>query len=120
MQELFKIAVVAFEAIAVMVLIVGAVLSIGRFVIQVFQRTDRHEVYRNFREGFGLSMLLAVDLLVAADIILTVIIDLTFETLGMLALLVLIRTFLHFVLELEVSGRWPWQSSREQGIRSEP
>jgi uncharacterized membrane protein len=120
MKELFKIAVVAFEAIAVMVLIVGAVLSIGRFVIQVFQGTDRHEVYRNFREGFGLSMLLAVDLLVAADIILTVALDLSFESLGMLGLLVLIRTFLHFILELELTGRWPWQSSREQGIRSEP
>jgi hypothetical protein len=33
---------------------------------------------------------------------------------------VLIRTFLHFILELELTGRWPWQSSPEQGIRSEP
>jgi uncharacterized membrane protein len=120
MKELFKIAVVAFEAIAVMVLIVGAVLSIGRFVMQVFQGKDWHEVYRDFPEGFVLSLLLAVDLLVAADIILTVAIDLSFETLGMLGLLVLIRTFLHFVLELELTGPWPWQSSREQGIRSEP
>ena len=111
MKELFKIAVVAFEAIAVMVLIVGAVLSIWRFVMQVFQGTDRHEVYRDFREGFGLSLLLAVDLLVAADIILTVAVDMSFETLGMLGLLVLVRTFLHFILELEISGRWPWQSS---------
>ena len=109
MKELFKIPVVVFEAIAVMVLIVAAVLYIGRFVIQMFQGTDRHEAYRDFRDG--LSLLLAVDLLVAADIILIVALDLSFEALGMLGLLVLTRTFLHFVLELELTGRWPWQSS---------
>lgn len=109
MTELFKIAVVAFEAVAVMVLIFGAVLSIGRLVMQMFQGTNWHEVYRDFRAGFGCSLLLALDLLVAADIILTVALDLSFESLGMLGLLVLIRTFLHFILELELTGRWPWQ-----------
>jgi hypothetical protein len=59
----------------------------------------------------GQTLLLALDLLVAADIILTITIDLSFETLGMLGILVVIRTLLHFVLELEVSGRWPWQGS---------
>jgi len=112
MKELFKITVMVFEAIAVMVLIVGAVLSIWRFVMQMFQGTDLHEAYRDFREGFGRSLLLAIDLLVAADIILTVALDLSFESLGMLGLLVLIRTFLHFILELELTGRWPWQGSR--------
>jgi len=120
MKELFKVAVVAFEAIAVMALIVGTVLFIGRFVMQMFQGTNLQEAYRDFREGFGRSLLLAVDLLVAADIILTAALDLSFESLGMLGLLVLIRTFLHFLLELELTGHWPWQSSREQGIRSEP
>lgn len=111
MTEYFKMAVIAFEAVAVMVLLLGAVLSMGRFIKHMFQATERHEAYRDFRQGFGRALLLALDLLVAADIILTVTLDLTFETLGMLGLLVLIRTFLHFVLELEVTGRWPWQGS---------
>jgi uncharacterized membrane protein len=111
MTEFFKFAVVAFEAIAVMVLIVGAVLCLTRLVKQMFQGTDRHEAYRDFREGFARTLLLAIDLLVAADIILTVALDLSFESLGMLGLLVLIRTFLHFILELELTGRWPWQRS---------
>jgi len=120
MKELFKIAVVVFEAIAVVVLIVGTILLIGRFVMQMFRRTDLHEAYRDFREGFGRCLLLAIDLLIAADIILTVVLDLSFESLGILGLLVLIRTFLHFIVELELTGRWPWQSSWEQGTRSEP
>jgi uncharacterized membrane protein len=111
MTEFFKVAVVAFEAIAVMVLIVGAVLCLTRLVKQMFQGTDRHEAYRDFREGFARTLLLAIDLLVAADIILTVALDLSLESFVVLGLLVLIRTFLHFTLELELTGRWPWQRS---------
>ncbi|MEN8753810.1 MAG: DUF1622 domain-containing protein [Desulfobacterales bacterium] len=113
MTQLFEMAVIAFEALAVLVLIFGAVLFFGRFIKRIFRVTERHEAYREFRQGFGRTLLLALDLLVAADIILTVALDLSFETLGMLGLLVLIRTFLHFVLELEVTGRWPWQGSHE-------
>lgn len=109
MIPFFKIAVIAFEAVAVAVLIFGTTFFIGRFIKGMFSETDRSRAYRDFRKGFGRALLLALDLLVAADIILTVTLELSFETLGMLGLLVLIRTFLHFILELEVSGRWPWQ-----------
>lgn len=109
MTELFRIAVTAFEATAVMALIIGAAFFLGRFVKEVSRTPERLEAYRRFRQGFGRTLLLALDLLVAADIILTVTLELSFETLGMLGLLVIIRTFLHFVLELEVTGRWPWQ-----------
>jgi uncharacterized membrane protein len=112
MTELLKMAVIAFEAVAVMVLIFGATFSIGRFIKRLLQGWERHEEYRVFRQDFGRILMLALDLLVAADIILTVALDLTFESLGILGLLVLIRTFLHFVLELEVTGRWPWQASQ--------
>jgi hypothetical protein len=54
---------------------------------------DRNEAFRDLRHGFGHTLLLALDLLVAADIILTITIDLSFQTLGILGLLVLIRTF---------------------------
>lgn len=111
MAEIFKITVVVFEALGVAVLIFGFVLSIAHFIKRVFQVTERHEAFREFRKDFGHTLLVSLDLLVAADIILTITLELSFETLGMLALLVLIRTFLHFFLELEVSGHWPWQGS---------
>ena len=109
MTELFRIAYIAFETVAILVLILGTLLSMGRFIKGMRRESDRHQAYRAFRQGFGRSLMLALDFLVAADIILTVTLDLAFESLGMLGLLVLIRTFLHFVLELEVTGRWPWQ-----------
>jgi len=111
MAEFFKMAVVAFEVAGVAVLLFGFTLSMGRFIKRMLQVADRHAAFRELRQGFGHTLLLALDLLVAADIILTITIDLSFETLGMLGILVLIRTLLHFVLELEVSGRWPWQGS---------
>jgi uncharacterized membrane protein len=119
MIPFFKIAVIAFEAVAVAVLIFGTTLFTGRFIKGMFSETDRSRAYRDFRKGFGRTLLLALDLLVAADIILTVTLELSFETLGMLGLLVLIRTFLHFILELEVSGRWPWQSRIRVGDDSD-
>jgi uncharacterized membrane protein len=111
MTELFEMTVVVFEALGVAVLIFGFVFSMGHFIKRLFRVTERHEAFREFRQDFGHTLLLSLDLLVAADIILTITLELSFETLGMLGLLLLIRTFLHFVLELEVTGRWPWQGS---------
>ena len=110
MVELFKITVIVFEAAAVLALIFGTIFWTGRCVRQLIQGSTPDQAYRAFRRRLGRTLLLALDLLVAADIILTVTLDLTFEALGMLGLLVLIRTFLHLVLELEVTGRWPWQA----------
>ena len=63
----------------------------------------------------GRAILLGLELLVAADIIGTVAITPSFESLGILALIVLIRTFLSFSLEVEIEGRWPWQKGRDPG-----
>ena len=120
MTHLFEVTVIAFEVIAALVLIAGTLLSGGRFIRGMISGSKLNQIYREFRRGLGQTLLLALDLLVAADIILTVAIDLTFEALGMLALLVLIRTFLHFVLELEITGRWPWQSEKEFPEQASP
>lgn len=111
MNELFKTALIGFEAFAVVVLIFGTVIFTGRFVQRWFQGTPWHLAYQEFRHGLGRTLLVALDLLVAADIILTIILDLSFKALGKLGLLLLIRTCLHFILELEITGRWPWQGA---------
>lgn len=112
MTELLKITVIAFETLAAGVLIIGATVFLVRLINALLRGSQGFKEFRKFRHGFGHTLLLALDLLVAADIILTVTLELSFETLGMLGLLVLIRTFLHFILELEVSGCWPWQAAR--------
>lgn len=68
-------------------------------------------VYVPFRRSLGRSILLGLELLVAADIIKTVALTPTLESVAVLGGIVLIRTFLSFSLELEVTGRWPWQKA---------
>ncbi|GIU56611.1 DUF1622 domain-containing protein [Arthrobacter sp. NicSoilC12] len=102
-----------FAGVAVMVL--GALVSIP-MALRGFQPrrlpagSAPLSFYRSYRQLLGRSILLGLELLVAADIIRSVAITPTFESVGVLAIIVLIRTFLSFSLELEISGRWPWQS----------
>ncbi|MCC3282902.1 DUF1622 domain-containing protein [Arthrobacter caoxuetaonis] len=69
----------------------------------------RADVYEMYRQQLGRAILLGLELLVAADIIRTVAVTPTFESLGVLAVIVLIRTFLSYSLQLEVTGKLPWQ-----------
>jgi len=71
----------------------------------------RAEVYRDYRRHLGRSILLGLEFLVAGDIIRTVAIEPTYTSVGVLAVIVVIRTFLSFSLELEIAGRWPWQKA---------
>ena len=105
-----------FAGVAVMVL--GALVSIplslrGYRPKRLPAGSAPLSFYRSYRQLLGRSILLGLELLVAADIIRSVAITPTFESVGVLAIIVLIRTFLSFSLELEISGRWPWQSPRE-------
>jgi len=103
---------VDFAGVAVMV--IGAVVSLpmalrGHQPRQLPPGAEKLSFYRSYRQLLGRSILLGLELLVAADIIRTVAVTPTFVSVGVLAIIVLIRTFLSFSLELEITGRWPWQ-----------
>jgi len=97
------------DAAGVAVLIVGAVIAAGAATV----RLARHEIgtYRRFRQQFGQTILLGLELLVAGDIVRTVATQPTLTSVAILAIIVLIRTFLSFSLEVELTGRWPWQNN---------
>ncbi|RKR12688.1 DUF1622 domain-containing protein [Arthrobacter oryzae] len=107
-----------FAGVAVMVL--GALISIP-LALRGYQPerlpagSAPLTLYRSYRQLLGRSILLGLELLVAADIIRSVAVTPTFEGVGVLGIIVLIRTFLSFSLELEITGRWPWQSQRGSG-----
>lgn len=98
----------------VAVMVLGAVISLpmavwGRAPTGPDGDRTRKSVYRQYRQMLGRSILVGLELLVAADIIRTVAVTPTFTGVGVLAVIVLIRTFLSMSLELEITGRWPWQ-----------
>ncbi|HTX52487.1 MAG TPA: DUF1622 domain-containing protein [Candidatus Baltobacteraceae bacterium] len=97
------------EIAGVAVLLLGAVLAVGVFAGRMVHRTTFQVAYHALRADLGRAILLGLELLVIADIIGTVAIEPTLQNLGVLAVIVAIRTLLSFALELEVSGRWPWQ-----------
>lgn len=101
-----------FEFAGVAVLVIGAVLAFVMYMKALVRQRDSSTRYHELRRGLGKAIMVGLELLIAADIIRSVAIDPTFETVGVLGLIVVVRTFLSWSLEVEVNGRWPWQSSR--------
>ncbi|RKH42157.1 DUF1622 domain-containing protein [Corallococcus sp. AB049A] len=98
-----------FEGAGVVVMVVGAAVSVA-LALRDARGPLRAKAYRQLRHYLGRAILLGLELLVAADIIRTVAQSPTLRQVVILGLIVLIRTFLSFTLEVEIDGRWPWQS----------
>ena len=98
------------ELAGVAMMLLGALLALGAFVAQLGRGRPFAAVYDDLRANLGRAILLGLEFLVIADIIGTVAVEPTLANLAVLAVIVAIRTFLSFALELEVTGRWPWQS----------
>jgi uncharacterized membrane protein len=92
-------------------IVVGAACAAGVFVKREAFGPSLPDDYRKFRETLGRSILLGLEFLIAGDIVRTVAATPTFQSVGILVVIVLVRTFLSFSLELEVTGRWPWERS---------
>lgn len=86
-----------------------ALYALFHAAFRLLKHEARKPIFQELRQRLGRGILLGLEFLIAADIIHTVAVELTFETVGILAVVVLIRTFLSFTLEVELSGRWPWQ-----------
>lgn len=106
--EIISIAGYSIEAIGVIVVIIGAVLSSFTFICS-FRHSPEGVAYFTYRRQLGRSIILGLEFLVAGDIIRTVIVSATLESVTVLGIIVLIRTFLGWTLHVEVEGRWPWQ-----------
>src|SRR5947208_2617380 len=102
----------AFELAGVAVLVIGSVLAFARYIVSLIRLRDGPVAYRRLRLNLGRSIVLGLELLVAADIINSVAINPTFASVGVLGLIVLVRTFLSWSLEVEINGEWPWQRLR--------
>jgi uncharacterized membrane protein len=95
------------DVLGVAAIVIGVVYAVVDAAVRGLRRVS--PVYTRFRRVLGRAILLGLELLVAADIIKTVAVTPTLDSVAVLAVIVLIRTFLSWSLELEISGRWPWQ-----------
>ena len=101
------------DALGVMIIVIGAIIATVRFLLR--RNTDFNQAYRSYRQGLGRAILLGLEFLIAGDIIRTVVVAPTLENVLILALIVVIRTFLAWALEVEIDGRWPWRRHVSEG-----
>ena len=102
------------ELIGVAIIAIGALATLAQFAATTARGTKVEETVATLRSNLGRAILVGLELLVAADIIHTVLVELTLQSVGALAGIVIIRTLLSFSLEAEIDGQWPWQRGKQR------
>jgi len=103
-----KLTTRAIEVGGIAIIVLGLLGASVAVLWQVLHGRSGSEAFNLYRSNVGRAILLGLEFLVAADIINTVAIEPTLQSLLILGGIVLIRTFLSFSLEVEIEGRWPW------------
>lgn len=111
-QDFFHYAAVALEVTGVLALLVGVATAIFVYLRHLRSKETR-ESFADFRANLGRGILVGLEFLVAADIVGTVAVAPTWNNVGVLATIIIIRTFLSIALEVEITGKFPWQSKGE-------
>jgi uncharacterized membrane protein len=106
-------AALAIEIVAVVVIAGAIFLALAHYLVRAPMRPDHEGLYAELKVRLGKALLLGLEILVAADIIRTVALEATLQSVAILGILVLIRTFLSWALAVEMEGRWPWQGPAE-------
>jgi uncharacterized membrane protein len=107
-------AALAIEVLAVCVIVFAIVHAFVRYSVQVVRQREVEGHFRQLKMHLARALLLGLEILVAADIVRTVALEATLQSVAVLGLLVLIRTFLSWALVVEIEGRWPWQPRSEE------
>jgi uncharacterized membrane protein len=110
------------ELIGVAIILGGLILATMAFLLRGSRAGDWRTAYPGYRSDIGRGILLGLEFLVGADIISTITAPLTFDSVALLAMIIVIRTFLSFSLETEIEGCWPWQraSASTRSLPSDP
>jgi uncharacterized membrane protein len=97
------------EVVAVLIIVVAIINALARYGFRMFLQPQEGDHYQRLKISLGKALLLGLEILVAADIIRTVALEATLNSVLVLGILVLIRTFLSWALVVEIEGHWPWQ-----------
>ena len=111
LHKVIEVAALVIELLAVAVIVAGVVvLAVRRGTVRFVYQVNPPGAYESYKHQLGKTLLLGLDLLVAADVVRTVALEPTLTNIAVLGLLMLIRTFLSWSLTVEMDGRWPWQA----------
>jgi len=110
-HDFFTHVVDVVEGVGATILVVGAVAAFARYAIEVLTRQGER-AFTELRKNLGRVILLGLEVLIIADIIRTIIVEVSVQSVTVLAIIVLIRVVLSFSLEVEIDGTWPWNRWR--------
>jgi uncharacterized membrane protein len=110
-EETVSDVVKVVEAVGAGIMILGGLGALVAFVPRAL-REKTPDSYEALRRNLGRSILLGLEVLIVADIVRTIIVDPTLESVAVLGVIVLIRIVLSFSLEVEIDGAWPWNRAR--------
>ena len=113
MREWIEMSSEGIQGLAVLIIVVSIVFGFGRYVLQLMRRSP--DSYGAYKRLLGRSLMLTLEILVAADVIRTVALELTPRNIGVLGGLVVIRTFLSWSIVVETEGDWPWRLGARHG-----
>lgn len=111
--------VTGIEILAVIIIVIVIVTATVLFLSRRFLRKKPRDTYHEYRVGLARAILLGLEVLIAADVVRTVVLDLTFQSIAILGLLVIVRTFLSWSLLVEIDKRWPWQTIKNEKEKEE-
>lgn len=106
----------ALDAVGVIFILAGILVSTIAVIVTVFKYKSVHHTYRSYRYSLARSILIGLEFLVAGDIIRTVAGELTFNSVILLGLIVIIRSMLGIQFEMEIEGQWPWKRGKSGKI----
>jgi uncharacterized membrane protein len=116
MVDVIETVGLVIDVVGVGVIVIGSLVATIGFGLRLRDGTIA-DAYALYRVSLGRAILLGLEFLIAADIIRTVAIEPTWENVGVLGLVVLVRTFLSISLEVELEGRWPWQRGERRAAK---
>ena len=100
------------EAVGAGIMVLGGLGAFLVFAPQALHAETAPRAYDALRRNLGRCILLGLEVLIVADIVRTIIVDTTIESVAVLGMIVLIRILLSFSLEVEIDGVWPWRRSQ--------
>ena len=115
-ETIVHLTTAALELAGIFVMAAGTLLASLVALARATRGGAGSHLYEWYRQTLARAILLGLEVLVAADIINTVAVDPSFRSVGVLGMIVFVRTFLSFTLELEITGRWPWQAKPEPAV----
>ena len=113
-HQLIEWAAFGIEMLAVAVIVAAvAIMAVTRGTVRYLFKLGHQGAYESYKHQLGKALLLALELLLAADVVRTVVLEPTLQNVAVLGLLVVVRTFLSWSMLVEMDGRWPWQGKAE-------